>query len=316
MRTPRFDPAAAVTLLAVLAGGCGSLPERYSPVQLDRVGRELTTCGSIQGELGVPSLIREDGRLWIYTWEGALPDFRRSLLVLEFDAGDRLLHKELARDVSPSFEGVHGYVTNARYCTAGGFCIEHAIDTDEGIRFDSSFSAVTVRGDARERFAPPGARPDECLLVIWPAGAWSRSRSTVVPPDGVAVSIEGAAPWSHPRWLPTGAYARIVLPAGEHLVSVRDPVWEERMADQDSAAEDFTTEWWIDLLLGPPPEKYDLPSSTASFRCPAGESVHLNLDATFKEKDGHWFPIVLRPVDAAAAQTEIATMRRVLPPDH
>lgn len=316
MHTPRFDPAAAVTLLAVLAGGCGSSPERYSPAQLDRIGSDVTTCGSIQGELGVPGLIREDGRLWIYAWEGPLPDFRRSLLVLEFDAGDRLLHRELARDVSPGFEGLHGYLTNGRYCTPGGFCIEHAIDTDEGIRFDSAFSAVTVGGDARERFVLPEPRPDECLLVIWPGDAWSRSRGTVVPPDGVAMSIAGAAPWSYHRWLPTGAYARIVLPAGEHVVSVRDPVWEERMADRDSEAEDFTTEWWIDLLLSPPSETHDLPPSTASFRCPAGASIHLNLDAAFKEKDGHWFPIVLRPVDAVAAQAEIATMRRVLPPDH
>jgi hypothetical protein len=310
---------AAWVLLALLAGGCETLLGRYSTQQLERVGSELTTVDSIYAELGPADLRREGGRFWIYTWE-AVP-FSPSILVIEFDADGRLVNKELARGTKPSQGGMGGLSPNARYCTDGGTCLEHAIDTGDGGHFDDIASTVSVQGPAQSRIRPPELRAEECLLVIFPSKAWNKSQTSIPPPEGVAVSVEGAPRWSYPRWLPTGAFARIVLPAGEHVVSVRDPVWAERMADQGSPPEGLgkDVDLWVgvlDFLLSPPSEEHDKPPSAATFQCRAGERVFLEIDAGFKAKGRHWFPIVLREVDAAAAQVLIANMRQVLPPDY
>jgi hypothetical protein len=318
MRRGHADPVAVVTLLAALAAGCGVFAGRYSPEQLDRVGSELKTAGSIYAEFGPPDLRREDARLWIYAWEDPVPYPSHSLLVLEFDADGRLSNREVALAVKPSQGGLGGYSPSARYCTEGGTCVEHGIDTDGGIRFDDSFSAVTVKGAAQARVASPEPAPNECELVIWPGEGWSQSHSSIPPPDGLAVSIKGASKWSYHRWLPVGAYARIVLPAGEQVLSVRDPMWDARMSDQETPPEDFTTEWWLDVLMSPavPPEDSDRKPRAVTLQCGAGERVYLAIDATFQGKGRHWFPIELRPVDAAEAQALMVHMAQLLPPDH
>jgi hypothetical protein len=315
MRTRHLTRLAAATLLAVLAGGCGSLSARYSSAELKRVGSQLNTGDSIYAELGIPDLRREDARIWIYAWEDALPEPSLSLLVLEFDADGRLVNKELSRGAKPAQGGLDAYSPGARYCSSGGTCIEHGMSTDEGLKFDDSFSAVTVKGAAQQRIRPPEPGAEECLLLLWPGKVWRASRGSILPPDGVAVSVAGASKWPYYRWLPTGAFARIVLTAGEHVVSVRDPVWDERMSDRSTEPGGF----WpgvVDALLRPPSEEYDLPPSTATVQCRAGERVYLEIDAAFKSKGGHWFPIVLNTVDAATAQALIANMAQVLPPDY
>ena len=332
MRRRHAGPVALVTLLAALAAGCGVFAGRYSPEQLDRVGSELKTADSIYAELGPPDLRREDARLWIYAWGDPVPYPSHSLLVLEFDADGRLSNREVALAVKPSQGGLGGYSPSARYCTEGGTCVEHGIDTDSGIKFDDSFSAVTVRGAAQARVLSPEPAANECQWVIWPGEGWSQSHSSIPPPDGVAVSVEGASKWSYYRWLPVGAYARIVLPAGEHVLSVRDPMWDARMSDQNAPAEDLPwwvdedtldedLSWWVsilDALLSPTPgpEESDRKPRTATVQCRAGESIYLAIDATFKGKGQHWFPIELRPVNATEAQALMAHMAQLLPPDH
>ncbi len=318
MKKRYADPVAAVTLLAALAAGCAAVPGRYSPEQLERVGSELTNADGVYAELGPPDLRREDARLWIYTWEELVPYPSRSLLVLEFDADGRLSNREAALAVKPTQRGLDGFLPSARYCTEGGTCVEHGIDADQGIKFDDSFSAVTVRGAAQARVRSPEPAANECLVVIWPGAGWRQSHSSIPPPDGVAVGIEGASKWSYHRWLPVGAYARMVLPAGEHVLSVRDPVWDARMSDQDTPPEDFTTEWWLDVLMSPamPAEESDRKPRAETIRCGAGERVYLAIEATFKGKGRHWFPIELRPADAAEAQALMANLAQVLPPDH
>jgi hypothetical protein len=243
----------------------------------------------------------------------------RSLLVLEFDADGRLSNRQVALALKPTQGGLGGLLPSARYCTEGGTCVEHGIDTDEGIRFDDSFSAVTVRGAAQARVSSPEPAANECQLVIWPGEGWRLSHSSIPPPDGVAVSIKGASKWSYHRWLPVGAYARIVLPAGEQVLSVRDPMWDARMSDQNTPAQDAP--WWVEVLdellsPSPPPEETDRKPRTATFQCRGGETVYLAIDATFKGKGRHWFPIELRPVDAAEAAALMASMAQVLPPDY
>ena len=348
------DPVAAVTLLAVLAAGCGALAGRYSPEQIERVGSVLTTSDGIYAELGPPDLRRNDARMWIYAWEDPVPYPSRSLLVLEFDADGRLSNRQVAAAVKPTHGGPGGFSPGARYCTEGGTCVEHGIDTDQGIRFDDSFSAVTVTGAALARVLSPEPAANECQLVIWPGEGWTQSHSSIPPPDGVAVSIEGASKWSYHRWVPVGAYARIVLPAGDHVLSARDPMWDARMSDQNTPAEDrpwwvdedtqyedlpwwaailqemadedgpaADVPWWADILgelmtpwSGPSAEEFDRKPRTATVQCRAGESVYLEIDATFKGKGRHWFPIELRPVDAVEAQALVAHMAQVLPPDY
>jgi len=325
MRRRYVNPVATVTLLAALASACSALPGRYTPEQLERVGSELTTADSIYAELGPPDLRREDARIWIYAWEEPVPYPSRSLLVFQFDANGRLSNREVALAVKPSQGGLSGFLQSARYCTEGGTCVEHGIATDDGIRFDDSFSAVTVRGAAQEHVLSPTTAANECLLVIWPGEGWSQSHSSIEPPDGVAVSIEGAPKWSSYRWLPVGAYARIVLPAGEHVLSVRDPMWDARTSDQTSAEDDLPwgdVPWWAiivgEILSGPDysPEEFDRKPRTAPVQCRAGESLYFEIDATFKGKGQHWFPIELRPVDAVGAQALMAHMAQLLPPDY
>jgi hypothetical protein len=63
------------------------------------------------------------------------------------------------------------------------------------------------------------------------------------------------------------------------------------------------------------PEESDRQPRTATVECRAGESVYLTIDAAFRGKGQHWFPIELRPVDAAQAQALMAELALVLPPD-
>jgi hypothetical protein len=123
-----------------------------------------------------------------------------------------------------------------------------------------------------------------------------------------------------------------VLPAGEHVLSVRDPMWDARMSDQNTPAEelpwwvdedtlDEDLPWWVsilDALLSPTPgpEESDRKPRTATVQCRTGDSIYLAIDATFKGKGQHWFPIELRPVNATEAQALMAHMAQVLPPDH
>ena len=318
-------------LLVVFAAGCSLLPGRYTAEQLERVGSELGDADSIYAELGPPDLRREDSRIWIYAWEDPVPYPSRSFIVLEFDADGRLSNREVALEVKPSQGGLSGLRQSARYCTPGGTCVEHGIATDAGISFDDSFSAVTVTGAARARMPPPQPAANECLLVIWPGTGWNQSHSSIPPPDGVAVSIDGSSKWTYFRWLPLGAYARIVLPAGEHALSVRDPMWDARTSDQTTPDEDQPWEdpwyedlpWWVaivDALLSPSPvygtEESDRKPRTVTVQCRAGEPLYLAIDATFEGKGQHWFPIELRAVSEAEAEALMAQMTLLLPPDH
>ena len=137
-------------------------------------------------------LARENGRLWIYAWEDSVPYPSRSMLVVEFDADGKLLLRELARAVNASRSELHRDLPNTQYCTPGGVCIEHAISSDEEINFDGIFSAVTVKGAAKERIRPTDPQVGECVLVIWPGEGWSESHSSLMSPYGMAMSIEGA----------------------------------------------------------------------------------------------------------------------------
>lgn len=319
MSSPHAIQAVAASLLALLVAGCESLPERYSAEKLASVGRELSTADSLYAELGPPSLERENGRLAIHTWQDSVPYPSRSMLVLEFDTDGRLLNSELSRAVKPAQSGLERYSQSARYCTAGGTCIEHGIYGNDGIQFDNAFSAVIVKGAAKARIRPTEPRADECTLVIWPGEGWSESHSTRQTPNGVALSVDGASKWSFFRWVPTGAFARIVLPAGDHVVTVRDPVWDERMSNQDTLPDDRSPTWWEvvgEIILATPPEEYDLPASSAPFHCWAGERVFLTVDAAFVERAGeHWFPILLHSKEPAEAEALMSEMAQVLPPD-
>ena len=309
--------AATAALIVPLLAGC-VLTGSHSEESLARVGTELTDADSIYAELGNANLVRENGRLWIYAWPDRVWISSLSLLALEFDDDGKLLKHELARAVRPDRSELDRELTNYRYCTPGGTCIEHGIDTDEGLRFDGAFSAVSVRGAARTRLRPTSPRPDECVVVIWPGHGWHESHSTSMAPYGIALSIDGAPRWTCFRWVPDGAFARMELPAGDHLVSVRDPVWDQRMADQETAPDELTTEWWVEeVLLAQPPEQRDLQPSTAPFHCWSGEVKYLKVDAAFVEKGGeHWFPIVMHSLEATEAQAVTSRMSQVLPPDH
>ena len=299
--------AAAAILVAVIATGCGTVTGLDAPSQLDRIGTEVTSADGVRNELGVANFIREDNRLWVYSWPDNVPYPRRSLVVLEFDASGTLLNREVSLAVTPS-GGI--LASPERYCTAGGVCIEHGIDTDYGTEFDDAFSAVTVGGQAKGRIWQPEPRADECLLVIWPSRKWSRS-----PYYGVAVSVDGATQWSTFRWLPSGAFARIVVPGGAQVVSVRDPDWNARHSIRETPPEDFSTEWWLDLFLrNYGTDATDEPPSSATVQCPAGEQVYVIIDSPIDEA-GSWFPITLRTVDATAAPALLAERPQLLPPD-
>ncbi len=307
LNTPHEERVAAAILIAVLATGCGTVTELYSPAQLDRIGSAVTSADGIRNELGVANFLREDNRLWIYSWQDDVPYPRRSFLVLEFDASGTLRNREVSRAVTPS-GGI--LMSPEQYCATGGVCIEHGISTDYGTDFDNAFSAVTVRGQAKGRISQPEPRAEECLLVIWPGRKWSR-----FPFHGVAVSVEGASQWSSFHWLPSDAFARIVAPGGSHAVSVRDPDWDARHSIRETPPKDFSTQWWLDFVLrNYGTDATDAPPSSATVQCKAGEQVYLTIDSPIDET-GPWFPITLRSVEATAAQALLADRAQVLPPD-
>lgn len=315
-----------------LLAGCESLPERYSSEKLARVGRELTTADGIYTELGNATLVREDGRLWIYAWQNDVPYPSRSLLALYFDETGQLRSRELALGTRASRSEPNRDMPNAQYCTAGGTCIEHGIyirdDANKdpqqgGLQYDGTFSAVTVRGIAKSRVTSIEAQPDQCVLAIWPGKEWDTSRNDTMPPYGLALKIDGIPKWSYFRWIPSEAFARIVMPSGEHVVSVRDPSWDERIANPEPAEESYTEhplptlgDLLEGLLLSPPDERYDLPPSSASLNCQPGEQVFVRVRASFKKRGGdHWFPDVLEKVDATEARALLSGMAQLLPPD-
>jgi hypothetical protein len=332
VRTTRAIFLIVAALPGLLLAGCETLPERYSEEKLARVGRELTTADNIYAELGNATLVREDGRLWIYSWQDVVPYPSRSLLALHFDATGRLRSRELALGTGASRSELGRDVPNQQYCTAEGTCIEHGIYipgvTDDsqqgGLQYDSTFSAVTVKGIAKSRVASIEAQPDQCLLSIWPGQEWDTSRNATMPPYGLALRIEGIPKWSYFRWIPSGSFARVVMPSGDHVVSVRDPSWDERFAHPEPVEESYTEhplptpgDLLEDLLLSPPSERNDLPPSSASLTCQAGEQVFVRVRASFKKQGGdHWFPIVLETVDATKARAMLPGMAQLLPPDY
>ena len=322
-----------VILLAALVAGCIPIPvptpeakPRYSLAQLDVVGREASTTSSVRAELGSPDLTRDNGRIWIYTWhkvsgmfidaplwtdEPASPGgaivSTEYLLVLEFDADGNLQSKELIQ------EAPHG--GRRPYCTRNGVCIAGEVPAwDETFgstyAFEDFSSTVTVKAQARERVTRLKPERDECLLTLWPSAEWKKL-AILGPrgdksPDALTLMVEGANPWWHWRSVPMGTYARMVVPAGWRLISVRDPKWDAGSAG--AASFDESTE-----------EQ----AGAATFRCAAGEHVYLAIDPTLqagkgfpgaRRDGGRGFPIVLRAVDAAAAQSMIANMAQVLPP--
>lgn len=298
---------AAAVLVALIATGCSTGAGLYSPSQLDRIGTVITRADDVRAELGVANFMRDEHRLWIYSWQDDVPYARRSLVVLEFDASGTLLNREISRAVMPS----GGIVASPeRYCTNGGLCIEHGIATDHGTEFDDAFSAVTVKAGARARISQPEPRADECLLVIWPGRSWNR-----FPYHGVAVSVDGTQQWSSFHWLPSGAFARIVVPGGAHVVSVRDPNWSARHSIQEVPPKDLSTDWWLDLLLfNYGTDATDAPPSSATVQCLAGEHVYRVIDSAI-DATGTWFPITLRSVESTAAQALLADKPQLLPPD-
>jgi hypothetical protein len=325
---------AAVILLATLVAGCIPVPvptpdakPRYSAAQLDVVGREASTAGSVRAELGPPDLKRDNGRIWIYTWHKVSGMFidvplwsddpatpggtivsKQFLLVLEFDADGRLQGKQLIQQPPQNGRGP--------YCTSDGLCVAgEVLAYDETFGYDYVFedasSTVTVRGEALERVTPLEPEPDECLLTLWPSVEWKKlaiyGPGGDKPPAALALAVEGANPWWSGRSVPLGTYAHMVVPAGRRLVSVRDPRSESRSAG--AAASDGSAEE---------------PAGTAAFRCSAGDHVYLAIGPTLQagkgfpgaRRDGAaGFPIVLRRLDMAAAQSMITNMARVLPPE-
>lgn len=325
---------AGVTLLATLAAGCIPIPvptpdtkPRYSAAQLDVVGREASTAGSIRVELGPPDLERDHGRIWIYTWHKVSGMFidvplwtddpatpggtivsKEFLLVLEFDADGRLQRKELIQQAPQD--------GRRPYCTSDGLCVAGqvwAFDETFGYDyvFEDSSSTVTVKGPALERVTPLEPGRDECLLTLWPSVEWKKlaiyGPGRDEPPAGLVLAVEGANPWWLGQSVPMGTYARMVVPAGRRLVSVRDPKGDSR--SPDAAALDGSTEE---------------PAGAAMFRCKAGDHVYLAIRPTLQagkgfpgaRRDGAaGFPIVLLRFDATAAQSTIANMAQVLPPE-
>lgn len=299
---------AMVGLLTTLVAGCIPMPvptlaraPRFTQQQVDAVGREAQSRGSLEEKLGPPDLHRDGDRIWIYTWtedygawelepiKGQWSDNRwspveshRFLWVFEFDNQGKVVSQELVRDARESSGGA--------YCSSNGICVTHySLESDVEFgylkRFQNESSAVTVKGPAATRVSSPAPQPDECLVFIWPDKEWDSKVSAISDDGGAEVAVEGAPLWPRWRWLPSRAFARISLPAGEHAVSVHD--------------------------LTKPDES--LKSSTRTFSCRAGERVYIALGGA--EKDSNHFPIELRPVDASTAQTLIENMAQVLPPD-
>ena len=325
---------AGVILLAALVAGCISVPvptpdteQRYSSRQLDVVGREATTANSIRAELGPADLTRDNGRIWIYTWHkvfGMLIDVplwtddpatpggelvsKQYVLVLEFDADGNLQSKELIQEAE--------HTGRRPYCTSSGLCLAGEVPTwDETFGFayvfDDYSSIVTVKDQARERVTRLEPERDECLLTLWASAEWKQlanfGRSGDEPPDALALMVAGTIHWWHWQSLPVGTYARMVVRTGEQLISVSHPKRDKSSAG--AAAFDESTGEQV---------------SAATFRCGAGEQVYLAIGPTMQVDRGFpgtrqharkGFPIVLRAVEATAAQSMIANMPQFLPPE-
>jgi hypothetical protein len=324
---------AGVVLLSALSAGCIVVPvpvpeaePRYSPAQLEVVGREATTASSIRAELGPPDIVRDSDRIWIYAWQkvsGMLIDVpvlvddpatpggaivsREYLLALEFDADGRLRGKEFIA------ESPHG--GSKAYCTRSGLCVAGKVPAwnetfGPADVFENWGSLVTVTGEMRERVTPLRPGRDQCLLTIWPSADWKRleifDRRGDAAPDALAVMVEGTVDWWHAQLVPLGAYAQMIVSAGSRIVSVGNPRSEERSAGAAASGE-----WAYGQ------------ASTATFQCVAGQQVYLAIVPTLQPDRGFpgaprgWkkgFPIMLRAVDAAEARSNIATMPQLLPP--
>ena len=329
----RLGAIAAVALLAVLPTGCILVPvpvpeaePRYSPAQLDVIGREATAANSVRAELGPPDLVRDKDRIWIYAWQkvsGMIIDVplladdpaspsggivaKEYLLVLEFDAGRTLFGKEII-EASP-----HGFAEP--YCTSSGLCVAGKVpvwDQTFGTArvFDNWGSLVTVTGEMRERVTPLRPGPDQCLLTIWPSADWKRlaifEHGGDATPHALAIMVEGTVDWWHGHLVPLGTYAQMIVSAGSRIVSVGNPKPDERSASAAASGE-----WAYDE------------ASNATFRCVAGEQVYLAIVPTLHPDRGfpgapryrkNGFPIVLRATDAAEARSTIASMPQLLPP--
>jgi len=324
---------AGVVLLSALSAGCIPMPvpvpdadPRYAPAQLDVVGREATTANSIRAELGTPDLVRDNDRIWIYAWQrvsgmfidvplleddpatpgGAIVS-REYLLVLEFDADGRLLGKEFI-DESP-----HG--GSRAYCTRSGLCVAGKVAASNETFgpthvFENRGSLVTVTGEMRERVTPLRPGLDQCLLTIWPSADWKRleifERRGGFAPDALAVMVEGTVDWWHGQLVPLDAYAQMTVSAGSRIISVGNPKSEDRSAGAAASGG-----WTYGQ------------ASTATFQCVAGQQVYLAIVPTLQPDRGFpgaprgrkkGFPIVLRAVDAAEAQSTIAGMPQLLSP--
>jgi len=307
--------------LVLSFGGCVILPiptattaPRYSSAQLENVRKDTVTQKSVETELlGAPDFRLEAGRIWIYTWTvysgkwlmGAFTPYAIGggvhghvsstafLLVLEFDADGILRSKEFAHEVRGGRD---------RFCTERELCIEHPVydmimidgkmDTEEPHEvYRSGYSAVTVKGGAREGIGRLEPQPGECLLVIWPTKEWTHKESwSPFPrvPGGLALTIEGAQ-WPRQAWLPAETFAVTSLPAGAHAIYAVNPYDDE------------------DVIHHP---RSNIRESSASFECRPGEYTYMAIDKSQNEMSA----ILLRSIDAATAQALIADMPQVLLP--
>ena len=323
MPTRPFNSVALIVATILLVGGCIPIPvptapseSRYSAIQVEAVGKECNTRDAVRDRLGRADLARADDSIWIYQWTveqgmwfavpvlplvigNAAPLSKDTfLLVLEFDSKGVLSTKGFASET----KGVAG----TRYCTTSGVCLEHPLYIPDPLRprsgalvetFVNDFSAVTVRGKAREQISPVVARPSECLLTIWADDDWNQTGGGFfdsVAAGGAALKITDVPVWSNWRWLPVGAFTQIAVPGGVHAVEVL----------VQGASEDLMRSFGTRAPL--------VQTSIANFNCPAGGAAFLAVGTSTVK--GNRFPIVLREMDATAAQTLIAKMAMVLLP--
>jgi len=318
MRTEQIERAAQVATVLLLLAGCIPVPVptkptqvRYSEAQLATLVPGSTTRDAVQQSLGRPDVHRAEDRLWIYAWNvdrgkwfaiPVLPVFAGDMgpidtdgfrLFLEFDASGVLQRYSFAQPVKDT--------EDHRYCVAAGFCLEHPVETGETLSsgmaisdIRDAWSAVTASGAAKAILEWPVPPAGGCVVVLWPDAGWSKSGgfwgST---PLGLPVMVDDLPDSRVPAWLPNGSFAVFVLPAGEHVLEASSP--------------------WVSpgLYSGSMPFKSE--KSSATFQCHAGEQVYMAIGASTSEVNR--FPIVLNPVDEAAAQALIANMPRVLLPE-
>jgi hypothetical protein len=314
MRRDRVGRAALIAIVSLLLAGCipvplptKAKPPRFSEAQLAAVAPGTGTRESVAGLLGHPELRRAGDRLWIYLWRVesgqwfALPllpliagnvgpiNSDLYLLVLEFDEAGVLRTRSFAQPAKGSRDD--------RHCTEGGVCIEHPVasgTTANGLvqfKFLDAWSAVSIDGDAKVRYAWPDGGKNECVAVLWADEGWSKSgglwHST---PHGVPVRIDDLQDKWSPTWLPVGASAVLALAEGQHTVEAMSP--------------------WA---AGPYFMQYETQRSAATFECRAGERVNLAIGASSTKGDR--FPIVLKRVEETIAQDLTAHMRRLLMPE-